>query len=279
MAPESFIKRINFGKSSNNVAVLKTIWNDDLVILQIIEFIDIEHCIPDEYSGELNISSLKNTSKKLEKPFEIFFDEIKQALTQDSAADGDFVFELNSEKKFKCFKRSSVKLLYAEVELDSKFGLSGHLLIDALAKNCQLKSIYESKCLELENLQKLYDEMKQINDTYVAKQQTMENKYLTKFFQLLNEKKVKIRQLEVDLSRLKENSDDSRFSFDTMENNNNMHIDMDTPAMLPKRKNIIAMNGIQNDERDRSQPKPSTSTATQNTSVYDQDTEEMFNNI
>lgn len=273
MVPESFIKKIILGKSANNVAVLKTIWNDDSVILQIIEFIDIEYCIPDEYCGQLHIASLKNTSEKLGKPFELFFDEIKQALTQDSAVDGDFVFELNSEKKFKCLKRSSVKLLYAEVELESKFGLSGHLLIDALAENCKLKSIHESKCLELEKLDKAYGEMKEINDAYVAKQQTMESKYLTKFFQLLNEKKVKIRQLEADLSRLKENSDESHFSLDTPENNNNMDIDMDT-SILPKRKDIIAMNGI-----NPSQPKPSTSAVTQNTSVYDQDTQEMFDNI
>lgn len=274
MAPETFIKKINLGKSSNNAAVLKTIWDDDSVILQIVEFIDIEYSIPDEYSGQLNISSLKNTSDKLEKPFEVLFDEIKQALTQDSVAGADFVFELNSGKKFKCFKRSPVKLLYAEVELESKFGLSGHLLVDALTENYKLKSIYASKCLELDNLQKLYDEMKEINDAYVTKQQTMENKYLTRFFQLLNEKKIKIRQLEDDLNRLKENSDDSRFSLDTPENNNNLDVDMDMPVILPKRKNIIAMNGI-----NPSQPKPSTSAAIQNTSVYDQDTEEMFDNI
>lgn len=274
MAPESFIKQINLGKSSNNVAVLKTIWNDDSVILQIIEFIDIEHCIPDEYSGQLNVTSLKNTSEKLEKPFEIFFDEIKQALTQDAAAASDFVFELNLEKKFKCFKRTPVKVLYAEVELQSKFGLSGHLLVDALAENCKLKSTHASKCFEMEHLQKLYDEMKEINDAYVVKQQTMERKYLTKFFQLLNEKKVRIRQLEADLSRLRENSDESRFSLDTPENNNNVDIDMDMPVLLPKRKNITAMNDI-----NPSPPKPSTSAATQNTSVYDQDTEDMFNNI
>lgn len=274
MAPESFIKKVNLGKSPNNVAVLKTIWSDDLIILQIIEFIDIDHSIPDEYSGQLNISSLENTSNKLEKPFEILFDEIKQALTQDLGTAGDFVFELNTEKKFKCFKRSPVKLLYAEVELESKFGLSGHLLVDALSENYKLKSIFESKCLDFDNLQKLYDEMKETNDAYVAKQQTNENKYLTKFFQLLNEKKIKIRQLEEDLSRLKENSDDSRFSMDTPENNNNLDVDMDMPVILPKRKNIIAMNGTT-----PSQPKPSTSAATQNTSVYDQDTEEMFDNI
>lgn len=274
MAPESFNKKINLEKSSNNVTVLNTIWNDDSIILQIIGFIDIDHCILDEYAGQLDISSLKKTSEKLGKPFVIFFDEIKQALTQDSPSGGDFLFELNSEKNFRCLKRSPIKLLYAEVKMESKFGLSGHLLVNLLAENCILKSINESKCLELDNLRKLYDKMNEINDAYVAKQQTFECINLTKFFELLNEKKVKIRQLEADLCRLKENSDESRFTLNTPEIIDHLDIEMDKPVILPKRKDIVARNGI-----DSSQPKPSTSASTQNTSVYDQNTEEMFDNI
>lgn len=278
---EFFIIKINLSKPSNEVAVVKSTWTDDSVHFQIIQLekYGAKYGVRHEYSGAASNESLEKIAKALEKSFEIFLAESKEAFSSEHASD-NFLFELIDDE-FKWFKKSPVKLSYGAAKLDSEYGICGHLLVDALNQNNRLKSAHDLKCKELDDRNRLYTDMKEANEKYVIKQKTIERENLTKFAVLLNEKKTKIKRLEETLNSLKDCSDISSFPSDTPEANNNIAMEIENgdeqfSIKLPKRAQLIQnveKSNIPND------PEPSTSTAAHSqqsyVSDYDKDTEEL----
>lgn len=283
---EIFISKLNLSKPQNNWAIVKSTWNSDQLRLEIIHLDKYGNQY--EYSGQQNMESLKTNSLELEQPFNKFIAELKMAFSNEDASN-EFLFELDNETGFSWFKKHPIKIKYGQIkDLKTEYAICGGILLEAVNEINTYKSLYDEKCKMFNEMNELYHQLKKASDDYVEKQQKIQIENLTKFKSILNEKKVRLKLLEETVNSLKDCSDDSfyRQSSDTPEYNNNIAVDaidsdtemVNAPVFIPKRKAIVQTPKITDIKSNANEPTPSTSSVHE-TSLYDQDTQELLEGI
>lgn len=209
---EYYVSKFALNSPSNKTAVIRTIWNESqidftIVLLnqQVATSTSLEHScsILEEYFGELPLSELKKNASALEIPYDEFLAETKNIFCNPNE-NPDFTCECD-HGIFRWSKKttSDVKLVYASINLNKKPNLSVDILLDLLSINADVNKKYDECSAKMQNLKVQLNECETLLNQTIDEKLTTERNLLTKFTDLLNEKKKKISQLEHLIGNLK----------------------------------------------------------------------------
>lgn len=234
---QTSIVMIKLTKPSNQNAIVKIKWNNDTNAQLEIALLQ-EADLPVEYTADVDFKSMEaiaSANSLGQSPTEVIT-EFKQALSAPSSHH-EFIYEIDGDK-FKCSKtKDGFQLLYGSVQLKLKSGICANMMLHLMQINEDLKQKYDEKCAELGKCKNDYGKLKEEHDTYVDDNNVLNRENLTKFVQLLNEKKLKISKLESELSTLKESQDD--YLAILSQESNNIATDDEISATAPKRSNDL----------------------------------------
>lgn len=198
-SPQCCIQKFKLNEPAQKSAIIRTNWHEHQIEFTII-VVDTDtptaYQTPDEYAGVLTMSKLKEMAEALEKSPEDMISEIKSAFCRADAND-KFLFEF-CKGNFAWYKKSidGLKLKYGSIALDVKYNLSFHLLMDLMTIHADLAQKYDECSTTLRQTKINLLESETLLQQTIDEKLSGETNALIKFNALLNEKKMKINQLE-----------------------------------------------------------------------------------
>lgn len=206
------IVKIPLTKPSNKFIILRTTWSVmpfqlDIMLLDA----DCPSIVPsDEFAGTLSMESIEAVSKELDEPVERVLEDTKSALATDNGSSG-ISYELESDR-FRWYKNGIFQM--GTVDLEPAHSIGIDLLLTSLRLKSEYRINYDRVCDQLEATKRHHEQTKAVYDRFVVEQTENEEKTLTKFLALLNEKKAKIGQLENLLHRVRDDGDEAMDSYE-----------------------------------------------------------------
>lgn len=195
---EYFIVQLELAKPKQQFAVVKTLWANDTLRLDLAQF---EKCDTDskllfEFEAILGTADLQQYANDFGWSIDALIAKWKVSLsTADNAA---FTYEI-VDNILQWYKVDVIRVKYGCVkltEVQPKYKLCIDLLLAAINQSSIVRKEHAKTCKELHTKEQHSADMKTVYDSYVAEQKAKEQMYLTKFMVLLNEKKARIRHLE-----------------------------------------------------------------------------------
>ncbi|XP_030380320.1 uncharacterized protein LOC115628379 [Scaptodrosophila lebanonensis] len=149
------------------------------------------------YKGKLKYCEIRSAADELDRPYEEFLAECKEALTTNMGKSG-FDYEVDNEA-FKLFKCEGYETLYLDIQLD-KLSTPNQLMdaaveiiaIGGYKVSCPTNSVPEAVTVQSSEILKEYKNS-------IEEYKLREQKLLKKCIMLINDKKARIEELEETL--------------------------------------------------------------------------------
>lgn len=208
------IVRIPLTKPANKFIILKSTWSKtpfqfDMMLLNAS---NPSIASAEEFTGTFSMNQIEAMAIGLDKTVDDMLNVTKSVLSTDNGS-SNFSYVLDSHQ-FQWYADGVLK--YGTIDLNPTYNIGIDLMLTLLQLKSEYKTNLELTATKLTATHQHHEQIKEVYEQFVADQVANEERMLTTFLALLNEKKAKICQLENLLSQVQcdGNDDEPMDTFD-----------------------------------------------------------------